>query len=142
MRKHTSLLVIVFVAFLCAGLSAQYPGWTIPAGAKDEKSPLKASPALLSQGKVIFAANCQKCHGATGVGNGPSADPEHPPADLTDPFRASLNTDGVLYYKIWNGHLAQPSFSPTDDMPPFSSKLTKDQVWTLIVYVDSLRKPG
>jgi mono/diheme cytochrome c family protein len=39
----------------------------------------------------------------------------------------------VLYYKIWSGH--------ANDMPGFKSKLTKDEVWTLVEYVKSLRKP-
>ena len=134
MRKLPSLLAAFFVMSLCAAVSAQYAGWTIPPGGKDEKSPLKSSPALLSKGKTLFTANCQKCHGPEGKGDGPDSNPQSPAADLTDDFRTALNPDGVLYYKIWNGH--------SNDMPAFKSKLTKDEVWTLVEYVKSLRKPS
>ena len=133
MRKHTSLFAVAFLMFLCAAVSAQYAGWTIPPGGKDEKSPLKASADLVKKGKTIFTANCQKCHGATGVGDGPDSNAQSPAADLTDDFRTVLNPDGVLYYKIWSGH--------SNDMPGFKSKLTKDEVWTVVEYVKSLRKP-
>jgi mono/diheme cytochrome c family protein len=134
MRKHTSLLAAVFLLFLCAVVSAQYAGWVIPPDGKDEKSPLKPSADLVKKGKTIFTANCQKCHGPEGKGDGPDSDPHSPAADLTDDFRTALNPDGVLYYKISNGH--------SNDMPAFKSKLTKDEVWTVIEYVKSLRKPG
>ena len=133
MRKHTSLFAVAFLMFLCAAVSAQYAGWTIPPGGKDEKSPLKPSADLVKKGKTIFTANCQKCHGATGVGDGPDSNAQSPAADLTDDFRTVLNPDGVLYYKIWSGH--------SNDMPGFKSKLTKDEVWTVVEYVKSLRKP-
>ena len=134
MRKHTSLIAGMFVLCLSAAISAQYAGWTIPAGGKEEKSPLKSSPALLKTGKSLFTANCQKCHGPEGKGDGPDSNPQSPAADLTDDFRTELNPEGVLYYKIWNGH--------GNDMPGFKSKLTKEQVWTLVEYVKSLRKPS
>jgi len=120
--------------FLCVAVSAQYAGWTIPPGGKDEKSPLKSSADLLKKGKSLFTSNCQKCHGPEGKGDGPDSDPKSPAADLTDDFRTALNPEGVLYYKIWNGH--------SNDMPAFKSKLTKDEVWTLVEYVKSLRKPS
>jgi copper transport protein len=120
-----------FAVMLGTGLSAQYAGWTIPDGGKDEKSPLKTSPAVISKGKALFGSNCQKCHGPLGKGDGP--DSNGAAADLTDEFRFELNPEGILYYKIWNGH--PPA------MPAFKSKLTKDETWTLVEYVKSLRKP-
>ena len=134
MRKATSFLAVAFVLVFAAVSAAQYAGWTIPPGGKDEKSPLKASADLVKKGKSLFTANCQKCHGPEGKGDGPDSDPKSPAADLTDDFRTSLNPDGVLYYKIWNGH--------SNDMPAFKSKLTKDDVWTVVEYVKSLRKPS
>ena len=128
----TSLAVFVF-AFGLAG-SAQYAGWTIPDGGKDEKSPLKSSPDLIKKGKSLFTTNCQKCHGPLGKGDGPDSNKAEPAADLTDEFRYELNPEGVLYYKIMNGH--PPS------MPAFKSKLTKDDAWTLVEFVKSLRKPS
>ena len=80
------------------------------------------------KGKGLYGANCAKCHGPEGKGNG--SDSDHA-ADLTDEFRADLNPEGVLFYKVWNGH--------TSDMPAFKSKLGRDEVWNLVEYLKVLR---
>src|SRR3982751_2488159 len=95
MRTFTTPLAAVFVASFCIVASAQYAGWTIPEGGKDEKSPLKVNDAVLKKGKALFGTNCQKCHGPLGKGDGPDSKDA---ADLTDEFRTELNPDGVLYY--------------------------------------------
>jgi mono/diheme cytochrome c family protein len=128
---HT-VLAFVFALAVGVGLSAQYAGWTIPDGGKDEKSPVKSQADALKKGKSLFAANCTKCHGPAGKGDGPDSDAKEPAADLTDEFRTELNPEGVLYYKIWNGH--PPA------MPAFKSKLTKDDTWALVEYLKSLRQ--
>jgi mono/diheme cytochrome c family protein len=127
----TTFFAPAIAVMLGTGLAAQYAGWTIPDGGKDEKSPLKSAPALVAKGKGLFTSNCQKCHGPLGKGDGP--DSNGAAADLTDEFRFELNPEGVVYYKIWNGH--------PPEMPAFKSKLTKDEAWTLVEYVKSLRKP-
>jgi mono/diheme cytochrome c family protein len=111
-----------------AGAAAQYQGWTIPEGAKEEKSPLKNASDAANKGKSLYSTNCAKCHGPQGKGDGPDSDHA---ADLTDEYRTELNPEGVLYYKIWNGH--------AQDMPAFKSKLTKDEVWSLVAYLKQLR---
>jgi hypothetical protein len=68
-----------------------------------------------------------------GSGHGPEADPDHPPADLTDARRASRNPDGVMFYKIWNGR-AKPK------MPPMKTDISRIDVWRVIHYVKTLRK--
>jgi mono/diheme cytochrome c family protein len=113
---------------LAAGAAAQYQGWTIPDGAKEEKSPVKDAADAAKKGKALYTTNCAKCHGPEGKGNGPDSDHA---ADLTDEFRSELNPEGVLYYKIWNGH--------AQDMPAFKSKLTKDEAWALVAYLKELR---
>jgi len=108
-------------------------GWQIPENARDEKSPLTATPAVLKKGKSIYDSKCQKCHGPQGKGDGPDGDSEHKPADLTDASRATRNTDGVLFYKVWNGR-------QDPKMPAFKSELGKDDVWAVVEYAKSLRK--
>jgi cytochrome c oxidase cbb3-type subunit II len=131
-KAKTGWVALVLSFAFWVGISAQYAGWTIPAGGKDEKSPLKPTADVLKKGKVTFDANCQKCHGPLGKGDGPASDKDSPAADLTDEFRIDLNPDGVLYYKIMNGH--PPA------MPAFAGTLTKDTAWPLVEYVKSLRK--
>jgi mono/diheme cytochrome c family protein len=131
--RHRWAVVTTAAAFSVAlgvGAAAQYQGWTIPDGAKDEKSPVKSAADAAKKGRAIFAANCAKCHGPEGKGNGPDSDHA---ADLTDEFRTELNPEGVLFYKVWNGH--------TTDMPAFKSKLTKDDTWAVVEYLKVLRTP-
>jgi mono/diheme cytochrome c family protein len=109
-------------------------GWTLPPDAKEKKSPLTVDDNVLAQGKSIFKEKCQKCHGETGVGDGPDADPEYSEdMDLTNPKRADRNPDGVVFYKVWNGR-RKPK------MPVFKEELTEQQVWSVVAYVQTFRK--
>jgi mono/diheme cytochrome c family protein len=108
-------------------------GWTIPAGAAQEPNPIAATPEVLAQGKTLFGKKCERCHGKEGKGNGPDADPDEPPDDLSDGSRASRNPDGVMFYKVWNGR-------KSPKMPAFKTELSKEEVWTVINYAKSLRK--
>ncbi len=139
--RRSSFIVGIIVPALAlvfaVTLSAQYQGWDIPEGGKAEKSPLTASPDVTKRGAGLFAEHCARCHGPAGKGDG--NDSSHA-ADLTDDLRAELNTEGVLFYKVWNGHAIQLR-TQVDDMPAFSGKLTRDQVWTLVEYLKVLRQP-
>ena len=117
--------------------AAQYQGWLIPPGGRDEKSPLSSGADTIARGKAIFAANCARCHGPEGKGNGPDSDYA---ADLTDELRIELNTEGILFYKVWNGHAIQLR-TQVDDMPAFEGKLSRDEVWAVVEYLKVLRTP-
>jgi mono/diheme cytochrome c family protein len=108
-------------------------GWQIPATAAAEGNPIAVTPAVLARGRDLYRSKCQKCHGQTGGGNGPEADPDEPPGDLTDPKRAPRNPDGVMFYKIWNGR-SDPK------MPAFKTEMPREDVWTVIQYVKTLRR--
>jgi mono/diheme cytochrome c family protein len=108
--------------------AANAAGWLVPDAALEEMSPLTPTAAVIKKGKALYSSACQKCHGATGRGDGPYGDPEHRPADLT----ASTTADGVMFYKVWNGRKAPA-------MPPFKTTLTREEVWTVIEYARSLR---
>jgi mono/diheme cytochrome c family protein len=109
--------------------------WQIPANAAQETNPVPAGPDALKKGRSLYSSKCQRCHGSAGRGDGPDADPDFRPGDLTDESRASRNPDGVLFYKIWNGR-------QNPRMPAFKSEMTRPEVWTLIHYVKSLRGSG
>src|ERR1700720_4383133 len=111
--------------------AANAAGWQIPASAAEEKNPLTPTSSVLKKGREIFVGNCQMCHGPAGKGDGPYGDPKKPPADLT----AAENSEGVLFYKVWNGH-KDPM------MPAFKTILTKDKVWPVVTYVKTLHKPS
>src|SRR6478672_6466452 len=139
-RASTRATVGVFIllgVLVCvrASMGAQDSdeGWTIPAAAAKETSPIAPDDKVLAKGKDIYKSKCQKCHGVSGKGDGPDADPKHKPGNLTDSARASRNPDGVMFYKVWNGR-AKPK------MPAFKSELSKDDVWTVIAYAKTLRQ--
>jgi mono/diheme cytochrome c family protein len=131
MQKSASLLAI---SLFCASIVVlAQSGWTIPAAGRDEKSPLQPTADVLKKGASVFKSKCERCHGKDAKGDGPDSDPDGPAADLTDPARASVNPDGVLFYKVWNGR-SKPK------MPAFKSEMTKDDAWAVVEYVKSLRK--
>ena len=125
-----------FLAVRAIG-GAQYPGWLIPDGGKEEKSPLASVPDAAKRGRVLYVSNCSRCHGPEGKGNGPESDHA---ADLTDDLRTGLNTEGILFYKVWNGHAIQLR-TQVNDMPAFEGKLSRDEVWAVVEYLKVLRTP-
>lgn len=128
--------VIALIAGRSPVVSAQSTGagWQIGEDALDLKNPVALSPAVMSKGAELYRAKCQRCHGRSGRGNGPDADLENPPRDLTDGRRASRNPDGVLFYKIWNGR-SNPR------MPAFKTDVPREDVWTIVHYIKTLRVP-
>jgi mono/diheme cytochrome c family protein len=125
---------------LAAGSPAQQPaaasksGWTLPPEAETTKNPLTVDAKVLAAGKAVFKEKCQKCHGPSGKGDGPDADPDaQEDMDLTTAKRAARNTDGVVFFKVSNGR-KKPK------MPAQKDELTKDQIWSVVSYVQSLRK--
>jgi mono/diheme cytochrome c family protein len=109
-------------------------GWQLPPDADTTKNPLTVDAKLLASGKAVFKDKCQKCHGAAGLGDGPDADPDlQDDMNLTKASRAARNTDGVVFYKISNGR-KKPK------MPAQKDDLTKDQIWSVVAYVQTLRK--
>jgi mono/diheme cytochrome c family protein len=114
--------------------AASGSGWQLPPEADTTKSPLTVEAKVLAAGKGVYKDKCQKCHGAAGLGDGPDADPElQDDMNLTNPRRADRNTDGVVFYKIWNGR-KKPK------MPAQNADLTKEQVWSVVAYVQTLRR--
>jgi len=108
-------------------------GWTIPQGAAQEANPIAVSPEVLAKGKKLYEDNCEKCHGKSGKGDGPDADPDDMPEDLSDPGRAARNPDGVMFYKIWNGR-------KSPKMPGVKTEgFSKDDVWTVIHFAKTFR---
>jgi mono/diheme cytochrome c family protein len=141
-RGLATAVAIVAVGIVGPVAKAQDPGsddrnkgWTIPAEAAREPNPIAASPEILAKGEKIYHGKCQRCHGKEGKGNGPDADPDKPAGNFTDRMRVAFNPDGVMFYKVWNGHAEKPK------MPAFKSEgLSKDEVWTVIRFVNTLRK--
>jgi mono/diheme cytochrome c family protein len=146
MRAATVCATVMTMAFLtvcgvkawqAAPAAKPVPGgWELPPTADEEKNPLSVTPAVLKTGEALYKKNCERCHGPEGIGDGPDADPDHmADMDLTNPKRADRNSDGVVFYKVWNGR-KKPK------MPPFKEELTKEQAWSVVAFAQTLRKPA
>lgn len=86
-----------------------------------------AAPSI-SRGMPLYAANCTKCHGAEGRGDGPLAGSlPIRPADLTEPHLFAHSV-GDIFWWVSNGRA-------NGVMPGFADKLTPDQRWDLINFV-------
>jgi mono/diheme cytochrome c family protein len=133
MTQLKILVPLLVCSFVLGAAAARPQGneWAIPIDAAQLTSPIAPSPAMLKKGHDLFRSSCEKCHGPEGKGDGRYADPNHPPANLAE-SDASSNPDGVLFFKIWNGK---------KPMPAFKSSMTRDDVWAIVEYAKSLRKP-
>jgi mono/diheme cytochrome c family protein len=98
--------------------------------------------ALLDQGRRLYRdADCAKCHGPLGRGDGSSAagmkdDWGWPtwPSDLTwRPLKRGFSPDGI-YLTITTGLSGTP-------MPSYGDSLESQEIWALVYYLDSLVPP-
>lgn len=81
---------------------------------------LQTSPETVAQGKLIYQANCQTCHGEDGTG-GPGTPAWNDPARL-----AALS----------NAELVQITSRGTPlGMPPFANKLSPEEIHTAAAYL-------
>jgi mono/diheme cytochrome c family protein len=141
--RHHAPALIPLVAFMVTMVSVGIPaigargqddGWQIGDDAMALQSPMAATAAVVTRGGTVYRSKCQRCHGRGGRGNGPDAEPDDPPGDLTDSRRAARNPDGVLFYKVWNGRR-------NPRMPAFKTEMSREDVWVVVAYIKTLRVP-
>jgi DMSO reductase family type II enzyme heme b subunit len=104
---------------------------------------VESSPESIARGRDIYdgaEAECIKCHGNSGRGDGPSADELTEdafgdvivPADLSMPwlFRGGPSVEDI-HMRLMTGVTGTP-------MPAFSDVLSPEDLWHVANYVDSL----
>jgi mono/diheme cytochrome c family protein len=127
-----ALLGMIVIAFLLALM--RRGEWIIPDEARQRQNPLQSSSQVLEAARPLYTGNCERCHGATGKGNGPESARQYPaPSDLTDTQRMNALTDGAIFYQISEGR--RP-------MPNFKKRMTEDQRWQLVLLLRSLAAPA
>ena len=89
---------------------------------------LSASAEGIAQGAALYQANCVKCHGANGDGNGPAASGQMP--DLSNQESMASKSAAEIYQSISNG--VQPG------MEGFAGSLSEGESWALTDYLRSL----
>ncbi|MCE9636598.1 MAG: c-type cytochrome [Planctomycetes bacterium] len=100
-----------------------------------------ADSASVARGKKIYTELCESCHGATGVGDGPSAyalrdgrDAPIRPRDFTVGVLRGGDTPQDIYRRLRTGLDGTP-------MPAFDSRGDKD-LWDIVHVVMTLRRTG
>jgi mono/diheme cytochrome c family protein len=90
------------------------------------------SNSMMTNGKELFTAMCQHCHGEKGDGNGPMVASG---AYVGVPAYATLTalSDGQIYYSIYYGK---------NMMGAHNSLLSKKEIWTLVHYVRQFQDPN
>lgn len=105
--------------------------WIGPQPGPDRPGPTLRNPyaddrQVLDEGRRLFVwYNCAGCHGDHGGGGmGPS---------LRDSAWVYGSGDGDIFASITEGRAY--------GMPAWGSKLPSDQIWKLVTYIQSMRKP-
>jgi mono/diheme cytochrome c family protein len=134
--SHSKTLFFI-LAFLACNLfftrSFGQTTWVAPKDADNTKNPLSVTPAMLTDAKALYTANCGPCHGDKGKGDGPAAPGLNPkPADHTS-AAVQAESDGSLYWKLSEGR---------NPMPAYKKVFSDQQRWELILYIRTLAKGG
>jgi predicted CXXCH cytochrome family protein len=107
----------------------------IPASARHENNPLKASPEILNEARDSFIDRCATCHGNDGSGQTQVGWNLYPkPPDLRAPQTQNL-TDGQIRYIIKNGVrlTGMPAWSHPHEEQDNDS-------WKLVLFIRDLRQ--
>ena len=114
-------------AFFQHGRTEFYARQNLPIdqGASTKINPLSPTWGVLDQGRTLFANYCAQCHGTGGTGG------QAPALRLAGD--GMLHKDAYLYWTIDQGG------GPTgSDMPPFTSLLSREQIWSLVLFINTL----
>lgn len=127
-----ALLGMIVIAFVLAVM--RRGEWIIPEEAQQRQNPLQSSPQVIEAARPLYSENCERCHGATGKGNGPESARQYPaPSDLTDAKLTNSLTDGAIFYQISEGRRPMPSFK---------KRMTEEQRWQLVLFIRSFSSPS
>jgi mono/diheme cytochrome c family protein len=104
----------------------------VPAEYADMVNTTPADAASLRRGQMVYAAQCETCHGASGMGDGPAGQALDPaPAPIA--HTSQMLGDGYLYWRISEG-----GHDFATAMPAWQDALSEQARWDVINYVRSL----
>ena len=96
------------------------------------KNPVNSTPDSISKGRSSYDKACKNCHGQQGLGDGPFAPKDPPPANLVDADWTYGSSDGEIYDIIANG------VGGNSKMKGFRSSMTATDMWNVVNYIRSL----
>lgn len=136
LTKGVCLLLALFLAG-CGGLSSE-PRIvaTVPPVTHVAEVGYPLTPPDLALGAQIFAANCTRCHGETGRGDGPLIGDgpnliANRPRDFTDPATTQDQTPLAWFTTITEGRIDRL-------MPPWQNALSESERWAVALYTYTL----
>ncbi len=107
--------------------------------------PEKPDPALVAEGREIYATHCIFCHGDALAGDGLFAEGLNPrPADFTDTGTIAQLQQSYLFWRIAKGGVELPNESApwNSAMPAWEDTLSADEIWKVIVYLYEAAGPA
>ena len=127
--RGAALLILLFVAVTAYGaVYAQEPS---PEFDLSQVTP-PTSPPLALAGEAIYQQNCTPCHGAQGMGDGPTvAQLPGPPTAFADPTAVWERSPAQLFHTAKFGRIEKL-------MPPWQNQLDDTQIWQAVAYAWSL----
>ncbi|MEI6507159.1 MAG: cytochrome c [Bacteroidota bacterium] len=126
-----SVLTCVTLLFTTIAFAQHSTPWNVPETEKSKKNLYASDASSIARGKKTYKAECFRCHGKEGKGDGSGADLlDKQVADLTSD-KIQNQTDGELFWKISEGRKPMPLAKHT---------LTDDQRWDIINYIRTFKK--
>lgn len=92
-------------------------------------SPYESTPALLEEGKALYAMYCQHCHGAKAGGDG----------KVADKYPGVANLKGDAYKNITEGHIFHVITYGKGLMGSHGSQVSEEDRWKIAKYVKNLQ---
>ena len=97
-------------------------------------NPVAGDQAAIDEGKTLYTQNCETCHGAKGLGDGPAG------ASL-DPHPGNLQTaskDASEAYLFWVVNEGGAAAGRSASMASYKGILSEDEIWKILAYVKTL----
>jgi mono/diheme cytochrome c family protein len=130
LKSTGTILTVAGVVSFCL-MSAVYANQ-----AKPPAPAAKASPESIANGETLYKRQCQMCHGATGMGDGPAAKTlKGKLPNLADKATMAKVTDAQMTEQITDGKKSE-----IGNMPAFKAKLKPEEIQDVINFVHTLAK--
>jgi mono/diheme cytochrome c family protein len=110
---------------------APTPEDAVRAGLELESPLPPTGGAALARGAQVYAAFCQACHGAAGLGDGPIVRRGFPAPPSLLAERAVAMRDGQLFHVITYGQ---------GNMPPYAAQVSAEDRWNVVALLRSWQR--